>query len=343
MKYSLAALAEHVDGVAHGDPELVIEGVAPLYRAGVGQITFLTRSSFRKHLSQTQAAAVILRQSDVDACPTAALIVNDPYLAYARIAALFIDKKVPPQGVHASAVVASDAHVAASAWVGPNSVIESGACIAEGVFIGPGCVVGGGVEIGRDSRLVANVTLCEGVVLGQRVLLHPGAVIGADGFGFANDQGRWVHVPQLGTVRLGDDVEVGANTTIDRGALDDTVVEEGVKLDNLIQIGHNVRIGAHSAFAACAAVSGSATIGRHCTLAGGVGLVGHIELTDNVHITGMSMVTHSITEPGVYSAGVPLEPNRQWRRNFVRFKQLDDMARRLKALEKQLDEKEEKG
>lgn len=342
MKYSLGMLAEYVAGEVHGDAERIIEGVAPLHLAGVGQITFLTRASFRKHLPQTQAAAVILRRSDVDACPTAALVVVDPYLAYARIATLLLGEQDRPQGIHTTAVVATDARVANSAWVGPGSVIESGAHIAAGVFIGPGCVVGAGVKIGRDTRLIANVTLCHDVIVGQGVLLHPGVVIGAEGFGLANDQGRWVKVPQLGSVRIGDDVEVGANTTIDRGALEDTVLEEGVKLDNLIQVGHNVHIGAHSAVAACTAIAGSAKIGRACVLAGSVGVVGHLEIADNVQITGMSMVTHSISEPGVYSSGVPLEPNRQWHRNFVRFKQLDDMARRLKVLEKQLQSQAQK-
>ncbi len=343
MKYSLGALAEHVEATLHGDPELDIEGVAPLHLAGERQLSFLSSSAFRKHLTQTQAAAVILRAEDLDACPTAALVVGDPYLAYAKIAALLIETPAMPQGIHPSAVVADDASIADSAWIGPNSVVESGARIDEGVFIGPGCVVGAGAEIGSDSQLVANVTVCHGVVLGKRVLIHPGAVIGADGFGLANDRGRWIKVPQLGSVRIGDDAEVGANTTIDRGALEDTVIEEGAKLDNLIQIAHNVRVGAHTAIAACVGIAGSASIGRHCTLAGGVGVVGHLEIADNVHVTGMSMVTRSITEPGVYSAGVPLEPNRQWHKNFVRFKQLDDMARRLKALEKQINSADKKG
>lgn len=343
MKYSLGALAEHVEATLHGDPALDIEGVAPLHLAGAGQLSFLSSSAFRKHLTQTRAAAVILRAEDLDACPTAALVVSDPYLAYARIAALLIEPPAMPQGIHSSAVVADDARVADSAWIGPNSVVESDARIGDGVFIGPGCVVGAGAEIGANSQLVANVTVCHGVVLGKRVLVHPGAVIGADGFGLANDRGRWIKVPQLGSVRIGDDAEVGANTTIDRGALEDTVIEEGAKLDNLIQIAHNVRVGAHTAIAACVGIAGSASIGRHCTLAGGVGVVGHLEIADNVHVTGMSMVTRSITEPGVYSAGVPLEPNRQWHKNFVRFKQLDDMARRLKALEKQINSAEKKG
>jgi len=193
--------------------------------------------------------------------------------------------------------------------------------------------------IGEGGRLVANVTLCHGSQIGKRVLIHPGVVVGADGFGFANDQGRWVKIPQLGRVVIGDDVDIGANTTIDRGAIEDTVIEDGVKLDNLVQVAHNVHIGAHSAIAGCAGIAGSAHIGKHCALGGGVGVVGHLQIADNVVVTGMSMVSHTITEAGVYSSGTPLQENAKWHRNYVRLKQLDDMARRLKRLEKQLDEK----
>lgn len=206
--------------------------------------------------------------------------------------------------------------------------------LGPGVQIGPGCVIGEGVTIGEDSRLVANVTVCSGTRIGRRALIHPGAVIGSDGFRLANDHGVWVKIPQIGGVRIGDDVEIGANTTIDRGALEDTVIEDGVKLDNLIQIGHNVQIGAHSAIAGCAGISGSAKIGRRCMIAGAVGIAGHLEIADDVYVTAMSRVSKSLTEPGVYSSGTPIQPNHLWHRNSVRFKQLDDMAQRLKALEK---------
>ena len=216
--------------------------------------------------------------------------------------------------------------------MGACAVVQAGAEVGARAVIGPGCVLEENVVVGEDSRLAANVTLCRGVVLGRRVVLHPGVVIGADGFGIANDAGRWEKVPQLGGVRLGDDVEVGANTTVDRGALEDTVVEDGVKLDNLIQVGHNVRIGAHTAVAACVAIGGSARIGRRCTIGGAASLAGHLELADDVHLTATSAVPNSITEPGVYSSGMPVQENRAWRRSVIRLRQLDDMARSLKSL-----------
>jgi UDP-3-O-[3-hydroxymyristoyl] glucosamine N-acyltransferase len=213
-------------------------------------------------------------------------------------------------------------------------VVEAGAEIAARAHIGPNCVVMRDARIGEDTRLAANVTLCQGVSLGKRGLLHAGAVIGADGFGIARDGAVWVKVPQLGSVRIGDDVEIGANTTIDRGALEDTVVEDGVKLDNQIQVGHNVCIGAHTAVAGCSAIAGSAVIGKRCMIAGGAGITGHIEICDDVTVTAMTLVTHSITEPGVYSGSLPMDTQQQWRKNSVRFRQLDAMARKLAQLEK---------
>jgi UDP-3-O-[3-hydroxymyristoyl] glucosamine N-acyltransferase len=210
--------------------------------------------------------------------------------------------------------------------------------IAEGCEIGPGCVIGVDAEVGKDTKLIANVTLCHQVKIGSNVILHPGVVIGADGFGLAVDEGRWIKVPQVGTVLIGDDVEIGANTTVDRGAIEDTVIGKGVKLDNLIQIGHNVHIDDHTAIAACTAIAGSTRIGKHCAIGGCVGIVGHLEITDNVTITGMSHVSQAITEPGVYSSGTPLEENNKWHRNFIRLKQLDEMARRLRKMEKQINQ-----
>jgi UDP-3-O-[3-hydroxymyristoyl] glucosamine N-acyltransferase len=240
-------------------------------------------------------------------------------------------------GIHASAVVDATSQIHAEAAVAANCVIEAGAVVAADCQIGPGCVIGKNVTIGAGSRLHANVTLCHDVQIGCRVILHPGVVIGADGFGLADNNGEWVKVPQIGTAIIANDVEVGANTTIDRGAVGDTLIGNGVKLDNLIQIGHNVQIGEHTAIAACTAVAGSARIGKHCAIGGCVGIVGHLEIADNVTITGMSHVSQAIPHKGVYSSGTPLEENAKWHRNFIRLKQLDDMARRLKKLEKQLD------
>lgn len=334
---SLRALAELLECELRGDPDCRIHSVAPLQVAGVGQISFLANPRYRSYLDATAAGAVILRPADAEGYPGNVLLVKDPYLAYARVAEALYPPPPTAAGIHPTAVVDSAAEVDATAAVGPHCVVEAGVRLAAGVVVGAGCFIGRDTVLGAGTRLMANVTLYHDTRIGSRVLIHSGAVIGGDGFGFANENGRWVKIPQLGRVIIGDDVEVGANTTIDRGALEDTVIEEGVKLDNLIMVAHNVQIGAHSAAAGCVGIAGSARIGRHCTLAGGVGIVGHLEIADNVHVTGMSMVTHSLTEPGVYSSGTPLMDNRDWRKSSVRFKQLDDMARRLRELEKRLE------
>lgn len=334
---TLKELAERVGGEVHGDDSCVIRDVAPLQNAAPGAISFLANSRYRKYLAATKASAVILTRDDLADCPVSALVSDKPHLVYARVAALLYPVPTGRRGIHPTAWVDESCSIHDTAWVGPHSVIEAGVVLGPGVQVGPGCVIGEGVTIGEGSRLVANVTICSGTCIGMRALIHPGAVIGGDGFGLANDGGVWVKVPQLGRVRIGDDVEIGANTTIDRGALEDTVLEDGVKLDNQIQIGHNVKIGAHTAIAACTGISGSTKIGKHCTIAGGVGIAGHIEIADNVRITGMSMVTKSVPEPGAYSSGIPLQPNHLWHRSVVRFKQLDDLARRVKTLEDALD------
>lgn len=336
MDWPLDALAEALGAEFVGDPATRVNHVAPLEDAGPGALSFLANKKYLRHLSATGAAVVVLQAQWRADCPCAALVSDNPYLLYARAAALLFPPQRPARGIHPSAVVAGDAQVAGSARIGPLVVIEAGAVLEEGVVIGPGCVVGAGCRIGRDSRLMAKVTLCHGVVLGERVLVQPGAVIGGDGFGFANDRGAWVKVPQLGGVVVGNDVEIGANTCIDRGSLRDTRIGDGVKLDNLIMIAHNVEVGEHSAIAACSGVSGSTKIGRYCTLAGATGLVGHIELADHVHVTGMTMVTHSLKEPGVYSGNVPAQPNAKWLRNMVQLRKLDELVQRVKALEGRL-------
>jgi UDP-3-O-[3-hydroxymyristoyl] glucosamine N-acyltransferase len=330
---TLGQLAEHVGGHVHGDTARKISGIATLQTAKSGDISFLANPRYTKYLAATAASAVILSEEYRQDCPCDALVVNDPYLSYARIAQLLCPSSAQQRGWHPSAVVDSAATVDASAWIGPNCVIEQGVQIAAQVSVGAGCFIGRDSIIGAGSRLEANVTVCHGSRIGQRVVIHPGVVIGSDGFGLANDDGSWVKVPQLGTVIIGDEVEIGANTTIDRGALDDTVIEHGVKLDNQIQVAHNVHIGAHTAIAGCTGIAGSARIGARCTIGGGVGIVGHTEIADDVHITGMSFVAHSIRKAGVYSSGTPLEPNRDWRRNYARFHHLDDMAKRLRHLE----------
>lgn len=339
MGYSLRDIAEALGGQLHGDGDCRIEKVGTLGDAGPGDISFLANRRYRPQLLKTRASAVILETEFLSACPVAALVVANPYLGYARVAAMLASGQPAQAGVHPSASISGAAGVDGSACIGPQVVVEEGATIGRRTVIGPGCVIGRGARIGDDCVLEANVTICHDVRIGNRALLHPGVVIGADGFGIANDDGVWVKVPQLGSVSIADDVEIGANTAIDRGAIADTILEEGVKLDNLIQIGHNVRIGAHTAIAGGVAIGGSASIGRRCTIGGACSIAGHLEIADDVHLTARSAVPNSIPEPGVYSSGTPIiQENRAWRRNVVRIRQLDDMAKRLRNLEKKLDE-----
>ncbi|HDN28021.1 MAG TPA: UDP-3-O-(3-hydroxymyristoyl)glucosamine N-acyltransferase [Thioploca sp.] len=347
ISISLGQLATLMGAQLEGAPtdDLPILGMSTLKRAGKQEVSFFSGSSrffgnkHREELAKTRAAAVILASSARHLCQVPMLVMDNPYLGYARAAAFFNPPAQKPPGIHPSAWVSPEAVLDASVSVGPQAVIEAGAKLGREVVIGPGCVVGTGVEIGDYCQLLANVTLCTGTRLGQRVIIHPGAVIGSDGFGNANDGGKWVKVPQLGGVIIADDVEIGANTTIDKGSLEDTVIGTGVKLDNQIQIGHNVQIGEHTAMAGCVGVAGSACIGRYCMIGGGVGIAGHIDVVDRVHVTGGSLVMQSISEPGVYSSGTPLEPNRRWRRNYHRLKHLDEVVRRLKTLEKAIIKK----
>ncbi|HUD42223.1 MAG TPA: UDP-3-O-(3-hydroxymyristoyl)glucosamine N-acyltransferase [Dokdonella sp.] len=331
-RYALAELAERFDLALHGDGRGSIEGVGTLGAAGPEQLSFLASAQYRGQLASTRAGAVIVREADAAACPVPALVAADPYLAYARIAALFDHVPAAAPGIHPSAVVAAEARIAAGASIGPFCVVEAGAVVEDGAVVGPHCTIGADCRVGAGSRLVARVTLVLRVELGRRVLVHPGAVIGADGFGLAFERDHWIKVPQLGGVRVGDDCEIGANTTIDRGAIEDTVLEADVRLDNQIQIAHNVHIGAHTALAGCAAVAGSARIGRYCLIGGGAGILGHLEIADRVTVTARSLVTHSIREPGEYSSGTPIQENRLWRRNAARFKHLDELARRVAQL-----------
>ena len=311
-----------------------VHGVGTLSSATAEQLSFLANPRYRGQLGDTAAGVVVLHADEADARTGTALLARDPYVEFAKIAALFERKPVRTAGIHPTAVVDASAQVDPAAHVGPHVSIGARSRIGAGASIGPGCVIGDDCEIGEGCELVARVTLVTRVRLGRRVLVHPGAVLGADGFGIAMDRGHWIKVPQLGGVLVGDDCEIGANTTIDRGALGDTVLEEDVRLDNQIQVGHNVRIGAHTAMAGCSAVAGSASIGRHCLIGGGAGVLGHLDVCDRVVITAMSLVTHSIREPGEYSSGTPLMDNRRWRKSAARFKQLDDIARRTRPGDK---------
>ncbi|HEX4152842.1 MAG TPA: UDP-3-O-(3-hydroxymyristoyl)glucosamine N-acyltransferase [Steroidobacteraceae bacterium] len=325
--FSLAELAVRFGLELEGDPDLRVSHVATLSQATPESVSFLANSRYRRSLATTRAGAVVLSAEDAGSCPVAALIGPNPYLSYARIATLMYPEPRVVPGVHPTAVIAAGARVAASAAVGPLAVIEEGAEIGERAMVGPGCVVQRDARLGADSQLVASVNLYPGVVLGCRVLVHAGAVIGADGFGFAPDHGTWFKVPQVGSVRIGDDVEIGANTTVDRGAIGDTVVEDGAKLDNQIQVGHNVTIGAHTAIAACTGISGSTTIGRRCMIGGMVGFAGHLTIADDVVITGCSLVSASIREAGSYSSGMPTVPTRAWRRMVAHFRRFGEKER----------------
>ncbi len=325
--FTAAGLAARFGLELRGE-DRVVAGVGTLADASPSQLAFLANPRYRGQLAQTRAGVVVLRAGDADACTGTALVARDPYVAFARIAALFEQRPAPARGIHPTAVVDPSAQVDPVASIGPHASIGARSRVDAGAIIGPGCVIGDDCVVGEDCELQARVTLWTRVRLGKRVRILPGAVLGAAGFGMAMEAGRWINVPQLGGVVVGDDCEIGANTTIDRGALGDTVLEEDVRLDNQIQIGHNVRIGAHTAMAGCAAVAGSARIGRHCLVGGGAGILGHLEICDRVVVTAMSLVTHSIREPGEYSSGTPLMDNRSWRKSAARFKQLDRIARR---------------
>ncbi|MBX8514791.1 UDP-3-O-(3-hydroxymyristoyl)glucosamine N-acyltransferase [Pseudomonas cichorii] len=330
----LGQLAEYLGATLRGDQDKNITGLATLQEAGPDQLSFLANPQYRKFLVDARAAAVLLKPADAEGYAGDALLVPDPYLAYARISHLFDPKPKAAAGVHATALIAEDAQVDPAASIGAYAVIENGARIGANVTIGAHCFIGARCEIGEGGWLAPRVTLYHDVRIGKRVVIQSGAVLGGEGFGFANEKGVWQKIAQIGGVSIGDDVEIGVNTAIDRGALADTRIGNGVKLDNQIQIAHNVQIGDHTAMAACVGISGSTKIGKHCMLAGGVGLVGHIDICDGVFITGMTMVTHSITEPGSYSSGTAMQPAGEWRKSAARIRKLDDMARRLQKLEK---------
>jgi len=333
--HTAAQLAQRFGLGLQGEGDVRVTGVATLAGARPGELAFLANPRYRAQLAGTRASVVVLRAEDADdSFPGTLLLAGDPYVAFAKIGALFDTRVARAPGIHPSAVIDADATIDAGAYIGPFASVGRGSSVHAGATIGPGCAIGEDCIVGEDCELGANVTLVRRVRLGRRVLIHPGAVLGADGFGLAMDGGRWIKVPQLGGVVVGDDCEIGANTTIDRGALEDTVLEEDVRLDNQIQIGHNVHIGAHTAMAGCSAVAGSARIGRYCLIGGGAGVLGHLELCDRVVVTAMTLVTHSIREPGEYSSGTPLMDNRNWRRSAARFKQLDALARRVQAIDK---------
>lgn len=332
--YTLKELATYLAAELQGDPACLINGIGSLDKAKAGQISFLNDARYSKYLTTTQAAAVIVKPEQAKSGCGNLLLVADPYLAYAKISALFAERPEVAPGIHKTVLIGEDSVIATDVNIGAYCVIGHRVKIAKGVQIEPGCIIGDDVIIDEATRLCANVVLYYKVKIGKRGLLHSGVVVGSDGFGNANANGVWQKIYQLGTVLIGDDVEVGANTTIDRGAIGDTVIADGVKLDNQIQVGHNVQIGAHTAIAGCVGIAGSTKIGRHCMIGGGVGINGHIEITDGVIITGKSAVGKSITKPGIYSSGIPAMANRTWGRVLVRLAQLEDIVHRLNAMEK---------
>ena len=334
MSNTLAELATKFGCDVAGDPSITVSTVATLSSATEGAISFFANSAYAEALAKTSASAVVLQASDLEACPVSALVSSNPYLTFARIAQVLHPDEVVDGGVHASACIDESSSVADSAHVAANAVIDKDCIIGEHVYVGPGVVVGPRCRIAAQTRLLANSTLVQDVTIGLRGIVHPGAVVGSDGFGNAKSREGWVKVKQFGGVSIGDDVEIGANTTIDRGALGDTVLENGVRLDNLVHIAHNVRVGEHTAMAAMTGISGSTTIGKRCMFAGKAGTVGHISICDDVIVTGRGTVTKDIKEPGVYSATFPVEKDKNWKRKAARFRRIEDIINRIKILEK---------
>lgn len=334
----LAELAEKLNAQLQGDGELVITGVASLGSAKAGEITFLSNSRYRDQLADCHASAVVISEADLSYCPMAALVVKDPYLTYARMAQLMDTTPAPAVNIAPSAVIAADVTLGKNVSIGANAVIESGVELGDNVIIGAGCFIGKDARIGANSKLWANVSIYHRVEMGRDCLVQSNTVIGGDGFGYANDGGNWIKIPQLGTVRIGDRVEIGACTAIDRGALDDTIIGNGVIIDNQCQIAHNVIIGDNTAVGGGVIMAGSLKVGRYCQIAGASVINGHMEICDKVVVTGMGMVMRPITEPGIYSSGIPLQPNKVWRKTAALVMNIDQMNKRLKKVEGKLSD-----
>jgi UDP-3-O-[3-hydroxymyristoyl] glucosamine N-acyltransferase len=312
---TLGEIASRLGGRVAGDPEVLIRQVGSLERAGPGQIAFLASARFRARLAATRAAAVVLSRADARLTSLPRIVCDNPYAYFARVSQLFNPATTQPPGVHPSACVAPGARLGAR------------------VSVGPGCVLGEGASLGDDSCLYPRVVVYPGCAIGARAVVHSGAVIGADGFGIAQEEGRWIKIPQIGRVVIGDDVEIGANTTIDRGTMDDTVIEDGAKLDNQIQIGHNVRVGAHTAIAGCVAVAGSADIGKRCTIGAAAVILGHLKIADGVQVSAGTVISRSVLKPGTYTGMFPFDDNASWARNTAWVRHLAELAERVRALE----------
>ncbi len=338
MQLKLSDIATMLGAELRGEGNTLITGLGTLQNATPGELSFLANPSYERHLQGTEASAVLIKPELAEKCPTNALVLDDPYLAFARLSHQFDPQPRPDAGVDPGASVSARASVADSAYIGPGAVVEADVEIGPGVHLGANAFVGARCRIGADTFIAPGVTIYHDVRIGERCRVSAGAVVGSDGFGYAHAGDHWERIAQLGGVTVGNDVDIGANTTIDRGALDDTVIGDGVKLDNMIQIAHNVIIGEHTAMAAMVGIAGSTRIGRHCVFGGASGVGGHLEIADHVHLTGMTMVTRSLKEPGVYSSGTGVESNRDWRRSVVRFRQLDQLVQRVKQLEKKISD-----
>ncbi|MGR5424827.1 UDP-3-O-(3-hydroxymyristoyl)glucosamine N-acyltransferase [Vibrio harveyi] len=340
-KLTLAELATITGGELFGDESLVVNRVAPMDKAQEGDVTFLSNPKYAKHLSECQATVVMVKPEHKDQCAGSALVVADPYIAFARVVQAMDTTPKPADEIAPSAVIAADVKMGTNVTIGANAVIETGVELGDNVSVGAGCFIGKNAKLGNNTKLWANVTIYHEVSLGDDCLVQSGTVIGSDGFGYANDKGEWIKIPQLGSVRIGNRVEIGACTTIDRGALEDTIIEDNVVLDNQLQIAHNVQIGYGTVMPGGTIVAGSTKIGKYCQIGGASVLNGHITIADGVAITGMGMVMRSIEEKGLYSSGIPLQTNREWRKTATRVHRIDEMNKRLKAVEKQLEQKEE--
>lgn len=337
-KLTLAELAAITGGELHGNGDLTVSSIAAMDKAGDEQITFLTNAKYRKHLGECKATAILIKFSELELCQTNAIVVDDPYLAFALVAQALDTTPEPASRIEASAYVAADAILGKGVCIGHNAVIESGVQLGDNVIIGAGCFIGKNANIGAHTKMWANVSIYHNVVIGDACLIQSNTVIGADGFGYANNKGEWVKIPQLGSVKIGNRVEIGSCTTIDRGAIEDTVIEDNVIIDNHIQIAHNVHVGYGSALAGSTTVAGSVKIGKYCIIGGASVLNGHIEIADGVTITGMGMVMRSIPEKGIYSSGIPLQTNKEWRKTAARTLKIDEMYKRVKALEKKFED-----
>lgn len=345
MSYTLSDIAKHIDAelvivdTDKSSENSVVNSLATLANAQLGQVAFLANKKYITQLSGTQASAVIISQDMLARCPVNALVMDNPYKGYALLANLLNTTPKVAEGIHASAVIADNVKLGENVSVGANSVIESGVSLGDNVSIGAGCFIGKNASIGKDTSLWSNISIYHEVMIGEACLIQANTVIGSDGFGYApvDEQYKWHKIPQLGRVIIGNRVEIGASTTIDRGALEDTIIKDGAILDNQIQIAHNVVVGENTAMAACSVIAGSTVIGKNCTVAGLVGINGHINITDNCVFTGMAMVTKDITTAGVYSSGMPAAPNKEWNKTNARVKRLDSLTKRVKQLEKQLE------